>query len=73
MLAAGFARARRAPWPGPARLAKLQPYEAKETPLSNLVLRATAGCRRDDGTSLAPCWTAPTFLLFAAELLRRHG
>ena len=37
--------------------------------MSNLVLRATAGCRRDDGTSLAPCWIAPAFLLCAVMLI----
>ena len=37
--------------------------------MSNLVLRATAGCRRDDGTSLVPCWIAPAFLLCAVMLI----
>jgi hypothetical protein len=37
--------------------------------VTNLVMRAAAGLRRDDGTSLVPCWIAPAFLLCAVVLI----
>jgi hypothetical protein len=37
--------------------------------MTGLVLRAAAGLRNDDGSSLVPPWVAPAFLLCAAILL----
>ena len=37
--------------------------------MSGLVLRAKAACRRDDGSTLVPCWIAPAFLLFGIVLI----
>jgi hypothetical protein len=34
-----------------------------------LNLRARAALRRDDGSTLVPCWVAPAFLLFAVVLV----
>jgi hypothetical protein len=37
--------------------------------MTGLMLRAAAGLRKDDGTSLVPPWVAPAFLLCAAILI----